>query len=348
MALSRFAHNPIVATNDVKPIHPDFQVVGVFNAGVATFGDEIILLLRVAEMPVQSDDDQVLVPVLSETNGELEIVRIAKSDDRYDLTDSRVVKQGGKYAYLTSLSYLRIARSTDGIRFKVDAGPAMLPNGPLEAWGIEDPRITQIGRQYYITYSAISSKGVSVGVAVTEDFVTFARTGTMLPPENKDVAIFPEKIGGSYYALHRPVPKAIGSPEMWLAQSPDLVHWGRHRFLIGLREGQWDGGRIGGGAVPIKMPEGWLVLYHGADATDRYCMGALLLDLEDPAKVIARARVPILEPEAEYEVNGFFGRVVFSCGALLLDRTIRMYYGAADEVMAGVDIPLEDIYNTLF
>lgn len=348
MAIGRFTNNPIVETKDVTPLHPGFQVAGVFNAGVATFQNEIILLLRVAEMPIQSDENHVLVPVLGETSGALEIIRISKSDERYDLSDSRVVKQGGKYAYLTSLSYLRIARSTDGIRFKVDAGPAMLPVGPLEAWGIEDPRITQIGHQYYVTYSAISSKGVSVGVAVTEDFVAFARTGTMLPPENKDVAIFPEKIGGSYYALHRPVPKAIGSPEMWLAQSPDLVHWGRHRFLIGLREGQWDGGRIGGGAVPIKTPGGWLVLYHGADVTDRYCMGALLLDPEDPAKVIARSRVPILEPEAAYEVNGFFGRVVFSCGALLLGRTIRMYYGAADEVMAGVDIPLEDIYNTLY
>ncbi|MCC3371970.1 glycoside hydrolase family 130 protein [Cohnella sp. REN36] len=348
MAITRFPHNPIIETKDVRPLRPDFQVVGVFNAGVATFRNEVILLLRIAEMPIQSDENHVLVPVLSETNGELEIIRITKSDDRYDLSDSRVIKQRGRYAYLTSLSYLRMARSTDGIHFKVDAGPTMLPGGPLEAWGIEDPRITQIGHQYFITYSAISSKGVSVGVAVTEDFVTFARSGVMLPPENKDVAIFPEKIGGNYYALHRPVPKAIGSPEMWLAQSPDLLHWGQHQFLIGLREGQWDGGRIGGGAVPIKTPEGWLVLYHGADETDRYCMGALLLDLKDPVKVIARSRVPVLEPEAEYEVNGFFGRVVFSCGAILLDRSIRMYYGAADEVMAGVDIPLEDIYYTLY
>lgn len=348
MTITRFPNNPIISTKDVMPLRPDFQVIGVFNAGVATFRDEVILLLRVAEMPIQSRENYVLVPVLNETSGELDILHIAKSDDRFDFSDSRVIKQQGRYAFLTSLSYLRIARSTDGINFKVDAKPAMLPGSPMEAWGIEDPRVTQIESKYFITYSAVSSKGVSVGLAVTEDFITFARTGLMLPPENKDVAIFPEKINGSYYTLHRPVPKAIGSPEMWIAQSPDLLHWGKHQFLIGLREGQWDGGRIGGGTVPIRTALGWLVLYHGADETDRYCMGALLLDLKNPAKVIARSRLPILAPEAAYEVNGFFGRVVFSCGAILLNQTIRMYYGAADEVMAGVDIPLEDVYRSLY
>jgi predicted GH43/DUF377 family glycosyl hydrolase len=106
-------------------------------------------------------------------------------------------------------------------------------------------------------------------------------------------------------------------------------------------------GRMGGGAVPIRTALGWLALYHGADSTHRYCMGAVLLDLDDPGKVIARSIRPFLEPEAEYEVNGFFGKVVFSCGALLFGDKVHMYYGAADEVMALAEIPLQDIFDTL-
>ncbi len=117
--------------------------------------------------------------------------------------------------------------------------------------------------------------------------------------------------------MTRPVPKAIGSPEMWIAESPDMIHWGNHRFLMGLREGSWDGGRMGGGAVPLATDEGWLELYHGADSQDRYCMGAVLLDNNDPGKVLARSRIPFLSPDADYEAFGFFGGVVFSCGAVL-------------------------------
>ncbi|MNV23172.1 Beta-1,4-mannooligosaccharide phosphorylase [compost metagenome] len=182
---------------------------------------------------------------------------------------------------------------------------------------------------------------------MTSDFRTFKRHGVMMAPENKDVMLFPEKIGGRYYALTRPVPHSFGAPEMWIAESPDLLHWGNHRFLMGLRPGAWDGGRMGGGAVPIRTDRGWLALYHGADTKHRYCMGAVLLDLEDPGKVVARSTRPFMEPEADYELNGFFGGVVFSCGALLIGDSVRMYYGAADEVMAVADIPLAEIFDTL-
>ncbi|SFB55352.1 Predicted glycosyl hydrolase, GH43/DUF377 family [Cohnella sp. OV330] len=347
MAVIRMADGPIVTVGHVKPSRPDFQVVGAFNAGVAQLGDEVILLLRVAEMPLQPESGAVLVPMLDESGGRLELVRLAADDPNYDFADSRVIKgYDGSYAYLTSMSHLRAARSRDGVRFVVDETPALFPSGEDEAWGIEDPRITQMGDKYYITYSAVSSRGVGVGLAATRDFVSYERLGMILPPENKDAMFFPERINGKYYMLHRPVPKSIGAPEMWVAESPDLLHWGGHRYLMGLRPGLWDGGRIGGGAVPIRTDRGWLALYHGADADSRYCMGAALLDLDDPARVLARSRVPILAPEADYEVNGFFGKVVFSCGAILAGDTIRMYYGAADEVMARADIPLADIWDS--
>ncbi len=192
MTTSRIAENPIIKVSDVKPSRPDFKVVGAFNAGVAEFGDETILLVRIAEMPLESRPGYIAVPLLNERDGELEILHLSLSDPRYAYDDSRVVKQQGKYAYLTSMSHLRVARSQDGIHFKIDETPALFPSDPLEAWGIEDPRITGIGDEYHITYSAVSSKGVSVRLTTTKDFVTYEKRQILLPPENKDAAIFPE------------------------------------------------------------------------------------------------------------------------------------------------------------
>lgn len=346
MHVIRCEKNPIIQVADITPSRPDFKVLGAFNAGVAKYGDETILLLRVAEAPIATQANEVLVPLLGQ-DGRIEIQRYNKSDFRYDFSDSRYVSVDGRMIMLTSISHLRVARSKDGINFEIERQPALFPEHELEAWGIEDPRVTQIGDTYYITYSSASSRGVGAALAETKDFRSFKKHGMMLAPENKDVMLFPEPILGKYIALHRPVPKSFGEPEMWIAESPDLLHWGNHRFLMGLSEQGWDSARMGGGAVPLKTEQGWLALYHGADSKHRYCMGAVLLDLHDPGRVLARSSRPFLEPEADYEVNGFFGKVVFSCGALLEGDTVRMYYGAADEVMAMADIPLQDILDTL-
>lgn len=346
MHVIRCEKNPIIQVADITPSRPDFKVLGAFNAGVAKYGDETILLLRIAEAPIATQENEVLVPLLGQ-DGRIEVQRYNKSDSRYDFSDSRYVSVDGRMIMLTSISHLRVARSKDGINFKIEPKPALFPEHELEAWGIEDPRVTQIGDTYYITYSSASSRGVGAALAETKDFRSFKKHGMMLAPENKDVMLFPEPILGKYVALHRPVPKSFGEPEMWIAESPDLLHWGNHRFLMGLSEQGWDSARMGGGAVPLKTEQGWLALYHGADSKHRYCMGAVLLDLHDPGRVLARSSRPFLEPEADYEVNGFFGKVVFSCGALLEGNTVRMYYGAADEVMAMAHIPLQDILDTL-
>jgi predicted GH43/DUF377 family glycosyl hydrolase len=116
---------------------------------------------------------------------------------------------------------------------------------------------------------------------------------------------------------------------------------------MGTREGYWDNGRIGGGAVPFRIDQGWLEIYHGATKDDRYCLGAVLLDKDEPWKVIARCEKPVMEPEAIYEVNGFFGKVVFSCGVLYEEERVKIYYGAADTVMAYAEIPINDILRSL-
>lgn len=344
--------NPLVTPEMVKPSREDFTVVCAFNAGVAVYGDEVLLLLRVAEKPMEAEAGFLAVPVLEQQiDGQFEVsVKILDlSDPRYDFSDPRKVYDREKetFVYLTSISHLRLARSHDGICFTVEDEPLIKPNCELEGFGTEDARITQIGDTYYINYTAVSSHGITTALAVTKDFVEIEKKGLIFVTENRDVTIFPEKINGNYYALTRPVPRQIGTAQMWVAQSPDLIYWGRHD-LLKLPRYEWDGARNGGGAVPIKTDKGWLILYHGADKkSNRYCMNAALLDLQDPRQVLAISQKPVLEPEAPYETAGFYPDVVFSCGALLIGGVVHMYYGAADRVMALARAPLERIWECM-
>jgi predicted GH43/DUF377 family glycosyl hydrolase len=349
MNVYRYEENPLITPDDVKPFHEGFEVIGAFNAGIAKYQDEVIMLLRVAERPICKDSSIIKAPVFNPKTKKIEIYEFHRDDPRYDFSDPRDIRKAGhdRFDYLTSLSYLRIARSKDGRHFQLEETPFVYPETEFETFGVEDPRITQIDDTFYIVFSAVSPVGVGVGMVSTKDFKTFERHGMIFAPENKDVVIFPEKINGKYYALHRPVPKAIGSPEIWIAESENLLHWGNHHHLFGLREGYWDNGRIGAGAVPIKTDKGWLELYHAADKNQRYCMGAVLLDLNDPTKVIARTDQPILEPEARYEVDGFFGNVVFSCGAIVEEDIVKIYYGVADTSMACAELSLKEIMDSL-
>lgn len=351
MNVKRFEENPIITPEDVKPFHDNHEVIGVFNAGVAEFEGETLLLLRVAERPISEDPKVVKAPLIEFTNGEgnLRIVELDIEDSRYDFSDPRSVlnSSDNRAAYLTSLSYIRIARSKNGRQFIIDDEPFIYPETEREAWGVEDPRVTQIQDTYYIQYSAVSPEGIGVGLISTKDFITYERHGLMLHPENKDVSIFPEKINGKYYTLHRPVPKGIGRPEIWIAESDNLLYWGNHQYLLGLSEDGWDNGRIGGGAIPFRTDKGWLDIYHAADKNNRYCLGAVLLDSQNPAKVLAKTEEPILSPEAKYEVDGFFGNVVFTCGVTVQGDNVRIYYGASDTSMAAADLSLKEILSNL-
>ncbi len=346
MPIYRSPDNPIITPQDVKPSRPDFEVIGAFNAGVARLGDEVILLLRVAERPLNPAPGVHLAPIYDADRKQVVVKQFAQDTPEFDFSDPRAI-QTARSVYLTSLSHLRLARSWDGVHFAIDETPALFPENCYEAYGIEDPRITLIGDTYYVNYSAVSEAGIVVYLASTQDFGSFRRLGVIFPPDNKDVAIFPELIGGRYYALHRPSSSGFGRPEIWIAESPDLLCWGNHRHLMGLREVSWDDSRIGGGAVPFRVKEGWLEIYHGADRLNRYCLGAVLLKADEPWTIIARGEHPILEPEAPYEASGFFGGVVFTCGALVEDNTVKIYYGAADTSIAYAEIPVEDILKSL-
>lgn len=340
--------NPIITPGSVKPSRPDFKVVGAFNCGVARFKEEILLLMRVAETPVNNCPQKQFVPLLDVKTGKLIIKEFDKADSSIDFSDSRLVRTPAGQ-YLTSISHLRIARSKDGIDFDIDENPAMFPENKYERFGIEDPRITYIDGRYYINYSAISDiTGVTTCLASTTDFAMFTRHGVIFMPDNKDVAIFPEKINGKYYALNRPISYDYQVRDMWISESTDLIYWGNHTKLMGTREGYWDNERIGCGAVPFRTDEGWLEIYHGSSKNNIYCLGAVLLDADKPWKVIARSKKPILEPQKDYELNGFFGNVIFTCGVLYEEGRVKIYYGAADTCIAYAEINLADILKECF
>ncbi len=351
MAARRAPENPILTPSGVTPSRPDLEVVGVFNPGVTRHEGDVLLLLRVAEAPLLRSTGEVAAPVFNAATGRLEVQRWALDTEGLEAGDPRLIVVGGR-SWLTSISHLRVARSADGIDFEVEPSPALWPVTELESYGIEDPRITLLDGTYWISYTAVSQYGIATALASTRDFRTFERHGIIFPPPNRDVTIFPEPIGGRYAALHRPMPEGIGEPAIWIGWSPDLMAWGDHRPVASARSDHWDDAKVGGGAVPFRVRVGardaWLAIYHGVRRSPlEYSLGALLLEARDPARVIARSREPILKPEAAYEREGFFGSVVFTCGALVEDDTVRIYYGAADGVTAVADLSLGEILESL-
>jgi len=321
------------------------EITCLLNPGVFKYQGKIWLLLRVAERPIQKEGI-ISFPIYNE-KGKIEVVSFLKNDPDLDASDPRVIGYKGKN-YLTTMSYLRLVSSTDGIHFKDEPEfPPIFGKGELEAFGIEDCRVATTEDGFYLTFTEVSSVAVGVGLIHTNDWKNYTRHGMIFPPHNKDCALFEQKIGDKYFALHRPSSPELGSNYIWLAESPDRLHWGNHKCVATTRDGMWDCARVGAGAAPIKTEEGWLEIYHGADFNHRYCLGALLLDLNDPSKVIARSEEPIMEPIAAYEQTGFFGNVVFTNGHLVDGDTITMYYGASDEVICKAELSISEILNVL-
>lgn len=348
MNVHRFPENPLVTPADVPPSFDGWEVVCAFNAGVIEYDGEIVMLIRVAERPKANSPDQVLVPVLDCdcSDPRIRVLEFSVKDPDIDLSDPRVVRFPDRM-YLTTISHLRVARSKDGVHFKVDAKPALVSDQPCEAFGLEDPRITKLDDTYYVVYKSVEPNGIAQCLASTKDFISWQKHGMIFCPENMDAMLFPAKIRGKYAALHRPMPRYMGAPNMWVAYSDDLIHWGEHKLLLTCTTGTWEGGRIGGGAVPFLTERGWLEIYHAATEDERYCLGALLLDAEHPEKVLAKSPAPIIEPEARCETNGFKPNVVFTCGAIVRGDTVTIYYGACDETVCAASLSVSEILDSL-
>lgn len=337
----------IIRAGDLKPTREDFEIIGVFNPGVIRYRKEIILVARVAERVKQTDPENYLIPRYTDGNG-IEIIKIPKNDHAYDFSDPRIIVNH-RNNFLTSMSHLRIGRSTDGVRFTFSPDEYLMPQSLYEEYGLEDPRITKIGSSYYLTYSAVSSCGITVGLMKTKDFRRFRRLGNIFHNDNKDCVIFPKKIRGKYYAFHRPSASFFGKLDMWTAESNNLLYWGNHQIMTDARVQYTASERIGAGAVPLLTDRGWLEIYHSADSENTYHLTAMLLDRHNPSKVLAKSVRPILTPVEQFETEGFLKNVVFTCG-LLPDYAageLLIYYGACDDTIVFTKLSLSDIWNTM-
>ena len=258
------------------------------------------------------------------------------------------------------ISHLTAARSRDGVRdWLIDAQPTLSASPgqhPEELWGVEDPRIVPLANRggFAVTYTANSRAGPLIAMALTDDFKTFLRYGSITPPEDKDAALFPCQFRHRWALIHRPVPSIAGAkPHMWLSFSPDLRNWGDHTVLLEARDGaRWDADEIGLSAQPIATDEGWLIVYHGVHRTPSgalYRLGLALLDLDDPRRVLRRSDEWVVGPQAPYEVTGNVPNVVFPCGAVLdaSSGELRLYYGAADTCVGLMTANIADVLNWL-
>jgi predicted GH43/DUF377 family glycosyl hydrolase len=276
--------------------------------------------------------------------------------------------------------HLGLAVSQDGIHFKrASDQPVFSPSKDgFDAGCIEDPRIVKIDDYYYITYACragfpgrywlsmeentyrgpvyppdapktLRTNWTATGLALTKDFKTFRRAGRLTDPmvDDRDAILFPEKVNGQYVMIHRPmswVGPEYGTekPAMWISFADDMLNFRKSRLLAkGVYD--WEKNKVGGNTPPIKTKHGWLFLHHGVGPDWLYRLGAMLLDLNDPSRVLHRTTDWILQPEEPYECKGYYNGVVFPCGSVVIDSTLFVYYGGADMYVGLATCKLDDL-----
>lgn len=278
--------------------------------------------------------------------------------------------------------HLGLATSKDGFNFKrVQDTPVLSPDPKgFDEGCVEDPRITKMGNLFYVTYATRSfppgqywldpkdrKEGpwlklpeeftpnglrwnlTHTALAISEDLVNYKKLGriTQYDFDNRDVILFPEKINGKYVRLERPMemvgPKyGVDVPSMWINYSDNLMEWGEPK-LLATREFYWENKKLGGSTPPLRTKNGWLVIYHGVCDEGTYRVGAMLLDLENPEKILARTKESFMEPEFPYETDGFYHGCVFPTGNVIVGDTLYVYYGGADRFCCVATCSLEEL-----
>jgi beta-1,4-mannooligosaccharide/beta-1,4-mannosyl-N-acetylglucosamine phosphorylase len=310
--IHRYEHNPVLSPNQVP-----YKSNLVFNAGVTKYEGKYVMVFR--------------------------------NDYGYD---------NGRFEGTN----IGLAYSDDGIKWEVQAKPCfdLKDNEIGRAY---DPRLTVIDGRCYMCFAVDTKHGVRGGIATTEDFENFEIL-TMTVPDNRNMVLFPEKINEKYVRLERPFPvygRGGGDRfDIWLSDSPDMKYWGNSQLVLGVEHVPYANNKIGPAAPPVKTEKGWLTTYHAVDLDPtrgkngwedtwkkRYCAGIMLLDLENPSKVIGHYTEPLLAPETDYEVKeGFRTSVIFPTGMILEDNgEVKIYYGAADTVTALATAHVDDLLS---
>ena len=277
---------------------------------------------------------------------------------------------------------LGLAKSKDGVNFKrMSKKPVLSPdvNG-ADAGCIEDPRIIKMGGWYYMTYASrtyapgqywlqgnkpsnpqlqfgpeIVNANLSVThLAISKDLKSWKKLGRITDSrvDDRDVIIFPEKVNGKFVKLSRPATWCgagypCKAPAILISYSDDLMEWGKPKLLM-QGEQWWESKKTGGSCPPIKTDKGWFFMYHGvATKDDAYRVGAVLLDLNNPSKVIARTKDFLMEPEFDYETKGYYNGCVFPTANVLNDGTLYVYYGAADKFVCQATADFKTLINYL-
>lgn len=253
----------------------------------------------------------------------------------YRASDIGPHERYGKY-----ISRLGYAVSKDGITFNRLTSPVLVNDTLQEQRGCEDPRIVKIDDMYYMMYVGYGGRfdgDFRICLATSKNLIDWEKHGVMLDEPNKNASLFPEKIDNKFVMLHR------RNKSIWIAFSKDLSNWYDHTPILNPIKDGWQDDRVGIAGPPIKTDDGWFLMYHAANSSNVYRLGAALLDLEDPSKVIARQEEPILEPELEWEKQGYVPNVVFSCGHAVKGDTIYVYYAGADSVIGVALLDKKDI-----
>ena len=309
--IQRFAGNPVLTRHNVP-----YKATLVFNAGVAKFQGRYVMVFR-------NDYGEWGVPRFEGTN-------------------------------------LGLAFSDDGLAWHVQPKPCFEMKD-AEVTRAYDPRLTVLDGRVYMCFAVDTRHGLRGGIAVTDDFEHFDILSLSVP-DNRNMVLFPEKIGGRFVRLERPFPVySRGGGELfdiWLSDSPDLRYWGGSALVLATERVPFANAKIGPAAPPIRTDKGWLTTFHAVDIDPtrgkngwepawkkRYTAGIMLLDLDDPRKVVGLCREPLLAPEAPYETDGGFrNNVIFPCGTLLEDDgQVKIYYGAADTVICLATANVEDL-----
>ena len=314
--VKRYPGNPVLTKDDVP-----YESALVFNAGVIRWQDGYAVVFR----------------------------------NDYGCTQ-REWETGGRFKGTN----IGLAFSRDGIHWKVEPDPIieMKDEEILRAY---DPRLTVIGDEVFMTFAVDTRHGLRGGIARTRGLRRFDLI-SLSAPDNRNMVLFPEKVGGMYLRLERPMPVysrgGVDRFDIWISESPDLIHWGRSELLAGVEDFPFANDKIGPGAPPLKTDRGWLVFTHAVDRdesrgkngwekkwTKRYCAGVMLLDLNDPYRVLGICRDPLLAPDEAYESEeGFRTNVIFPTGAVLeKDGTVKIYYGASDTVIALATAKVDDL-----
>ena len=349
----------LLKPTDFKPSFIDWEVKGVLNPAAVRLPDKkIVLYVRVAESAHPKNSGMLTCPIMSsEKEYTFDYQKINKKDIiRMGRWGEMYLKDG--LCRLPTISHFKkIVLTADGFNIdSLDEKPIFTGMPGDGDYGVEDPRIVKIGQSYLMTYVSISiNEGVSTSLAASNDLIRWNRKGIIFREQNKDAALFPEKIKGKYVALHRPEGFfEFSRPSIWISYSPDLTYWGRERSIVQPRAGSWDRRRIGAGAPPVKTKKGWLCIYHGVREEEKnsvYSAGAFLLDLKNPEKVLARTPInkPLIFPEKIYEQSGYMNNVIFPTGAILDNdkEDLLIYSGGADSVVSVKKLGIKDIFKSM-